>query len=143
MFTFLKHYLVYWYFWGNINVKLTQFLIYSITVGLYGMPADLCAKSYAVGVMTVSANRTSRWSLKEVHFVDDKPEMVIKVQRAFSDIFYNCWNITLKKWLKHMLKKDTGHIEKWRTHNLWEMPNKVFNINFCQFTFTMIIVVWL
>lgn len=51
------------------------------------MPVELCAKSYAVGVMTVSANRTGLWSLKEVHFVDNKPEMVFMVQKAFSDFF--------------------------------------------------------
>ncbi|CAC5420245.1 DTX [Mytilus coruscus] len=66
---------------------MTSIAIPSISAGLYGMPAELCAKSYAVGVMTVSANRTGRWSLKEVHFVDNKPDMVFTVQKAFSDFF--------------------------------------------------------
>lgn len=53
------------------------------------MPPDLCAKSYGVGVMTVSAKKTARWSLQEIHFVDNKPDMVFKVQTAFSDLLEN------------------------------------------------------
>ncbi|XP_052100378.1 uncharacterized protein LOC127734517 [Mytilus californianus] len=67
--------------------QMTSIAIPSISAGLYGMPPELCAKSYAVGVMTVSDNRTGLWSLKEVHFVDNKPDMVFIVQKAFSDIF--------------------------------------------------------
>ncbi|CAG2236898.1 DTX [Mytilus edulis] len=66
---------------------MTSVAIPSISAGLYGMPVELCTESYAVGVITVSANRTGRWSLKEVHFVDNKPEMVFMVQKAFSDFF--------------------------------------------------------
>lgn len=53
------------------------------------MPPDMCAKSYVVGVMTVSAKKTARWSLQEIHFVDNKPDMVFKVQTAFSDLLEN------------------------------------------------------
>ena len=53
------------------------------------MPLEVCAKSYVVGVMTVSAKKTSHWSLQEIHFVDNKPDMVLKVQTAFSELLEN------------------------------------------------------
>lgn len=53
------------------------------------MPLEVCARSYVFGVMTVSAKKTSHWSLQEIHFVDNKPDMVLKVQTAFSEILEN------------------------------------------------------